>query len=970
MEIVEETGELLAGLNAQQRQAVEHDRGPVLVVAGAGTGKTRVITYRIAQLIASGRAKPAEILALTYTDKAAREMEERVDQLVPLGSFDTRVTTFHAFGDHLIREFGLDIGLNLDAPIMTRAEQLVFLRRHLFRLPLKSYRPLGNPTKHLDAILTWISRCKDEAASPQEYLELADGKLKSKSLSPEELSFWTKQLELARCWEVYEELKASEGFIDFGDQVLLALRLLREHPEIRKEVVGRYKYVLVDEFQDTNYAQFELLKLLGEAAAPNLMVVGDDDQSIYKFRGAAISNILQFEEEYPKAERIILTQNYRSPQGLLDASHRLIAHNNPDRLEAKQGIDKKLVAVSEAAAAKPQVRGFAALPREADWVVSEVVKEHDAGRDWSEIAVLVRSRTAAQQFLATLNERGIPFQFSAAEGLYERTEVRTLLDFLRAVTDPFASEALYRLLISDVCRVPVAQMTELLAVARRNHLPLNRVVADEVNTAEFPSGVRRALRDATGKIDELKQAAPQLTVGQLLFRFLDETAYLRRLVAEGTVESEIAIANIRKFFDRLQQYQLVASDPSAAGFVPQMEELISAGDEPAAAEQDLTLDAVQVTTVHAAKGLEFPVVFCVHLLERHFPSDNRSDPLTLAAEMIHEEGLIADPRLAHIQEERRLFYVAMTRAQERLILSYSEQIGGRSARKPSRFIEEATGSKPQAEAPAVSTDAELIGLHAAQPQLPLERSEYRRPITLSSSQIEEYLSCPRKYFLLNILGIPTEPEHTLVYGNAVHQAISEFYTAKLRGKPYTADELVAAFERNWSSEGFHSADHEQERKRQGSATLKMFWKRHQADPKPVEVEHEFKFTVGDVAVIGRLDLVMPFEEGAEVLDFKTSAVSEQKEADKYAKDSLQLSIYALAYQNRYQKLPERLSLSYVESGLVGSVVRTEADIEKTKATISEVAEAIGSGKFDPSPSHPRNCLCRRYEGFNLGSDKV
>src|SRR3990167_3101376 len=329
--------DILSELNPSQKEAVTHGNDPLLIIAGAGTGKTTVITRCIAYLISSKIAKPEEILALTFTDKAASEMEERIDLLIPYGYANILISTFHAFGDRILRENAIDLGISPDFRLLTKPEQIIFFREHLFEFPLKYYRPLGDPTKHIEAIITLISRAKDEDVSSDEYLRYA-GQIQEGNEAE-------RQMELASAYKKYEELKIKYGFLDFGDQVNLALRLLRERPDIREDYQRRFKYILVDEFQDTNYAQFQLVKLIADKYR-NITVVGDDDQSIYKFRGAAISNILGFKDTYPDARQIVLTKNYRSTQSILDSAYRLICHNNHDRLEVKNNVDKRLVTFS------------------------------------------------------------------------------------------------------------------------------------------------------------------------------------------------------------------------------------------------------------------------------------------------------------------------------------------------------------------------------------------------------------------------------------------------------------------------------------------------------------------------------------------------------------------------------------------------------------------------------------------------
>ena len=402
-----------------------HGDGPLLIVAGAGTGKTEVITRRIAWLVTTRRALPSEILGLTFTDKAAAEMQLRVDQLVPYGFADTAISTFHAFGDRLIREFAYEVGLSPDARVLSRAETVVFLREHLFELGLQRYLPLGDPTRFLGALASLFGRCRDEDIGPARYAEFAAGLVAAEEAGPggtgEEIDdddvtarreFAARQAELASAYGRYTELLGSTGSIDFGDQVAMALRLLRESAAIRRTVQARYRYVLVDEFQDTNPAQSALVSILAERHR-NITVVGDDDQSIYRFRGAAISNILEFRDRHRGARTVVLRRNYRSTAPILDAAHRLIRFNDPDRLESRFGISKQLVPQRPAASAAP-VRhlSFATGTEESDWIAAEFRRRIDAGIHPRDLAVLIRANADADTILRSFNVAGVPWRFA------------------------------------------------------------------------------------------------------------------------------------------------------------------------------------------------------------------------------------------------------------------------------------------------------------------------------------------------------------------------------------------------------------------------------------------------------------------------------------------------------------------------------------------------------------------------------
>ncbi|KKR76562.1 MAG: hypothetical protein UU21_C0007G0025 [Candidatus Levybacteria bacterium GW2011_GWA2_40_8] len=306
--------------NKEQLSAVQHGKGPLLIIAGAGTGKTTVITERIKYLILEKNIEPQSIVALTFTEKAAAEMQERVDIALPYGYSQLWISTFHSFCENILRDEAHRIGLDPNFKLLSESESVLLLRQNIFELGLNTFRPLGNPVKFLDALLKHFARLKDEDITPAEYMSWAK-KIKNK----EEKS---QYLELASAFEKYEELKAKSSLMDFADLISNMLLLFRKRPNTLRDYQNRFKFVLVDEFQDTNYAQNELAILLA-GDDKNITVVADDDQSIYRFRGAAVSNVIQFKKNFPKSRIVTLRQNYRSTQAILDASYRLIQNNNP-----------------------------------------------------------------------------------------------------------------------------------------------------------------------------------------------------------------------------------------------------------------------------------------------------------------------------------------------------------------------------------------------------------------------------------------------------------------------------------------------------------------------------------------------------------------------------------------------------------------------------------------------------------------
>ena len=979
---------ILADLTEKQRAAVTHGEGPLLILAGAGTGKTRVITRRIAHLIAARRARPEEILALTFTDRAAAEMEERVDLLVPYGYADVWISTFHAFGDRVLREQALHLGLRPDFRVLSQAEQLVFLRDHLFALPLRRLRPLGDPARHLEALQVLFSRAKDEDVAPEEYLAYArrtlvdaEGRRDAAALSEAE-----KQGELAEAYAACARLMAERSLLDFGDQVVLTLRLFREHPEVLRRYQERFRYVLVDEFQDTNYAQWALVHLLAEARR-SVTVVGDDDQSIYKFRGAAASNLQAFRETFPDATSVVLTENYRSPQPLLDAAYRLIQHNNPERLEVQAGVDKRLVSRSESRVPRPEsqagstdsghstrdagpgmgpppaYRLFDTLSAEADGVAARIAERVAAGA-WRhrDVAILVRARRDADPFLRALNMQGIPWRYSGSQGLYAREEVRLLVSFLRALADPGDGASLFHLAASDLYRLPPEDLAALGARARRLHRPLGWVLAHLEEVSEAPqievspegrAAAARLLKD----LEQYRRIALERPTGQVLYLFLSESGWLQRLLGAASPAGEAEAQNLGRFFSLVQEASALLRLDRVAEFVPHLDALREAGDDPAAAEAEADADAVQVLTVHKAKGLEFPVVFLVNLVADRFPSRSRREPLPLPEALVKDRVPAGDP---HLAEERRLFYVGMTRAMRELSLTAARDHGGSRPRKVSRFILEALDLAKDEVRPYRVSAAEALRRHA--PPARVEEGAAalppEGPLRLSFYQVDDYRTCPLKYKYIHLLRVPLREHHAIAYGRALHEAISAFLRARVAGREMTEGELLQEFHTAWTNEGFLSREHEELRRAAGEAALRRFLRDEAArGAAPARVEQPFSVRLAGEWFEGRWDRIDEEDGRVTIVDYKSSEVAEQREADRRARESLQLRLYALAYGEAHGRLPDRVELRFVESGLAGAHAPDAAWAADALEAVRAAAAGLRARDFTARPGYLQCSTC-------------
>jgi DNA helicase II / ATP-dependent DNA helicase PcrA len=803
-----------------------------------------------------------------------------------------------------------------------------------------------------------------------------------------------RQGELARAYATYQDLLAKNGFIDFGDQVALALRLVRESAAARTAIAARYRYVLVDEFQDTNRAQAELVGLLAEPHR-NVTVVGDDDQAIYAFRGAAVDNILDFETRYRGARTVVLRRNYRSLAPILDASYRLVRFNDPDRLEVRTGIVKRLRPVRQDPVAPPvRLEAFATGSEESDWIAADIARRLGEGSSPRDHAVLVRANGHADPILRALNVAGIPWRFSGSSGLYARPEVRLLMAFLRTVADPDSSVDLYALAASEAYGMAGEDLTAIVNTARRRNRSV-REVMDELDRQPGILRVAAATREAVhrllGDLARYAAMANERPAGEVLYAFLRDSGLLARLAAATTVGGDEGLGNVARFFDIVRSQSGLLADDRAVFVARHLQTLIDAGDDPATADLDPDADAVAVLTVHKAKGLEFPVVYLPGLVAGRFPGNGRGEALALPAGLGRGEPPTPERALA---EERRLFYVAMTRARNELILSHAADYGGARARRISPFVLEALDLPSASGDPTVgvrtaSAVERLAAFAVVDSPAPAARGPIEEPLSLSFYQVDDYLTCPRKYQYAHVLRVPLAPNHALVYGAALHKAVQLFHQRQARGHVMSEAELDEVLDSAWSNEGFVSREHEEARLASGRAALRRF-REEQLQPGaviPTYVERDFSFMLDgdrvrgrwdrvDVEVIGdgdappggaspgagqgsdgatpSADVVSPTlgimgRERVTVTDYKSSDVRDPVLARQRARESLQLQIYAMGYEAMTGRLPDAVALHFLDSGLVGKVPVDPKRLAKARQKIATAAAGIRRRDYTATP---------------------
>jgi DNA helicase-2/ATP-dependent DNA helicase PcrA len=630
------TDALLEGLNEPQRQAVLHEDGPLLVLAGAGSGKTRVLTHRIANLIRTGKARPGEILAITFTNKAAQEMRERVELLVGPRTRAMWVMTFHSANARILRAEAERLGYKRNFTIYDESDALRLIKRcaDQAEVDVKRYAPRGIRRK--------ISDAKNNMIDAAAYAETV-------STTFEEI--------VAEVYRLYERQIQTMNAMDYDDLLFRTVNLFELYPDVRDRYANQFQQVLVDEYQDTNRTQFRFLELLAEKHR-NLFVVGDDAQSIYGFRSADIRNILDFQKHFPDAQIVRLEQNYRSTQPILSVANALIANN-------RQQLEKNLWTENQTGDL-PIVRELEDEHAEARYVAGEVERLVEEGMSRDEIAVFYRTNAQSRVLEDTLVRYGVSYQVIGGTKFYDRAEIKDALAYLTFLTNPSDAVAFGRVVNSP--KRGIGDTTQARMMGHAN--TVGEVVWEIALRPDIVPGLGTAAIKAVSRfmsiMERLQERVDSAGVAELLEETLQETGYLDALRAERTIEAEGRLENLEELVGVAREYEATAEEPSVEEFLQQVA-LFSEQDNLKSDEGIVTL-----MTIHNAKGLEFPVVFLIGMEDGVFP---------------HMRSIEA----GDVEEERRLAYVGITRAKQRLYLTHARQralYGGSEWNLPSRFLDE------------------------------------------------------------------------------------------------------------------------------------------------------------------------------------------------------------------------------------------------------------------------------------------
>ena len=1313
--------DLMQKLNSRQKEAVTHESGPLLIVAGAGTGKTTVLINRLAHLVLDKGLSTEEILLLTFTEKSAGELEARADTLLPYGYVDLWIHTFHGFCERILREHALDIGLAADFKLLSSTEQWILIKKNLSRFNLDYYKPLGNPTKFISELLRHFSRLKDEDVSAIDYLETA-----AKSLEEDELE--VKRLkELAGAYQTYNELLLENNFLDFGDLIVFTLKLFRTRPNILSAYQKQFKHIMVDEFQDTNWAQYELVKMLA-LPGNNLTVVGDDDQclpgdalittrgrskrikdikigdevatavgkgylsyspvehvnktkkkcklitfklksgkkitvtdnhklfaftprisskkyyyvylmfkqelgwrmgmtndlatrlrlergadsitpvgcydsleearfnevllslkygiptscfqerdgimdkkvwseklyqvlkvddgvrllsqdknldlnhppyilqavkrgsksriviglemccrnnrskydkngfldhpqiqhslyletsdvkviaklkklnlsvtaakkgkrvritstdlaylgavakkiqqevggfvevkmniatnkekylkalvipaknifpgmslpivsdkglvyeeithrtekektetvydlevsrthnfiadgiavhnSIYKFRGASISNIMQFKDDYKQAKELVLVDNYRSRQEILDYSYEFIKHNNPNRLEEKLHIDKQLKSGANFESKETAAVRYLQFNRgeeEVSFVASQIADLYEQKKgEWLDFAILVRANDTADAYVKELTRLGIPNQFVSLKGLYFKEIILDCLAYLRLLDNYHESSALFRVLNMAAFKVSHLDIITINKFAKHKVWSLFEALK---NISAIPN-ISETGRTNIDKLLELLDKHSKLVADSEPSKIFLRFAYDSGLVASYDFDRDQEIFSyLNQFYQKIKKFEDTLPASRLNDFMQLMDLELEAGEVGALRLDFSDNDTVKIMTVHAAKGLEFKYVFLVNIVDKKFPTISRSEKISIPDNLVKEK--ITGGKDAHIEEERRLFYVAITRAKEELFITGAKDYGGAREKKPSPFISEMKLDIFEVGADQdFSNKLELIrDLERLDQKEPERLEKLVLPDKFSFSQLAAFSTCPLQYKFAFVLKIPAPTDKaSLIFGRVLHNVLHDFLEPlesagsvqdSLFNKPKTAlteEKLLELYEERWQADGYGSKEEREKYYQKGQKILKTFWTNLKTDglPEIIFLEKSFTFKVGDGIIKGAIDRVDKLPDGTlEIIDYKTGNPKEKLE---YA-DKRQLILYKIFLEEFLKIKVSKLSYYYLEGTYKTSFEAKEKDVEKLRQEVLDEITEIKKGNFPPNPSE----LCK------------
>jgi DNA helicase-2/ATP-dependent DNA helicase PcrA len=950
----------------RQREAIDHVHGPMLVIAGAGTGKTSVLTYRIERLIREGHAQPNEILALTYTNNAADEMKERLRKL---GGKDVQATTFHDYCLALLKRVHKDFGVLDDKDLW------IYLRRRIHELQLKHYIRAANIGQFLNDLLDFVSRCHDELVTPEKYQQYVErlerGEVPMPRVAKSKQALDDDEI-LGRCREIARVYAALESWLEqdnlgtFSHMITRAHTLLQSDENVLAEARSHARFILADEFQDANFAQIKILARIAGANG-NLFAVGDPDQSIYRFRGASSEAFELFHRHFPNPRLVVLEKNRRSTTPILRTAFALINENPPvfarNPALAYRRAPLQSAREEEANAAgthlpSPLVSAFILSSKDSEGpdLVSLLrdMQRKSRGK-WSDFGILYRSHYQRDDVVQELAKAEIPFVIESMD-ISDTPEVRDLFACLNAVVSSGDDVSLIRVAALPRFQVNPEELRQTLRVmARENReakvVPLSGALDRVAGGAEVLASVRTA-REEIRRRGAKARAALDIIVRQFALDAASPILQAALRFVDGWERKKInKTIELEELVDYLGYFR------EAGGVIP--------------LQATETENAVRLMTVHGAKGLEFPHVFILRANSGSFPSYFRETLVSFPRELRDPDSVTeSDDKALHNDEERRLFYVAMTRARDSLNI-YAKEGTGKIDKTPPGYIRELMNNrtvKPWFRAGPASGAQATLDIAAAASTVSTKESQTTRwfelPVLsglhtrLSASAVDTYERCGLQFKLARDWRIAAKPAAAMQYGAAIHRVLKTFFDSVRLGRPKTDEELVELFRFDLESAAIQEKYQHELYEKQGVVQLLDFLAAARSIPasQVLHTEESFEIHVGPTIVGGRIDRIDRRADGTvAIIDYKTGKARDQEDAD----ESLQLSLYAIAAREKWGYTVGALIFHNLEENVPVSTARSESDFVAARTRVQKAAQGIAEGIFDAKPGmHCNFCAYR------------